>query len=109
MIALVSVTAMLLGGGQAGINGPRNAFNDCLTQTATRAISEKVAGDAYEAYLQAACGGKIAAFKNASIAFDVHNRIARKQATEDADAMIADMLQSAIGNYKRRVASPAKP
>ena len=108
MIALVGASALLLALLQAGVTAPRNAFNDCLTQTAAKATSEKVAADAYEAYLQSACAAQIGAFKSASIAFDVKNKIGRKQAAEDADAVVADFVDGAVRNYKRRAPAAAK-
>ena len=76
MIGLFAVSAVLLAGLQAGIDRPRNAFNSCLTATSAKAMTEKVAGDAYQAYLESACSAQISAFKTATINFDVKNRIA---------------------------------
>lgn len=100
MIAFVGASAILLAGLQAGINAPRDAFNDCLTQAATKAAAEKIGGDAYEAYLQNSCGPQIEAFRKASIAFDVKNGIGRKAATEDADLMVGDWVKSSVESYK---------
>ena len=107
MIGLLSASALLLAGLQAGIDRPRNAFNSCLSQTATKAAAEKLAGDAYQAYLEAACGAQIGAFKTATINFDVKNGVGRKTATTDADAMIGDWVQSNIESYKAKAARRA--
>ena len=107
MIGLLSASALLLAGLQAGIDRPRNAFNSCLTQTATKAAAEKVAGDAYQAYLESACSAQIGAFKTATINFDVKNGVGRKTATTDADAMIGDWVQSNINSYKAKAARQA--
>ena len=102
MIGLLSASALLLVGLQAGIDRPRNAFNSCLSQTATKAAAEKVAGDAYQAYLETACSAQIGAFKTATINFDVKNGVGRKQATSDAEAMIGDWMQSNVNSYKAK-------
>lgn len=107
MITLVGATALLLAGLQAGINAPRNAFNDCLTQASTKAAAEKVPAEAYDAYLQNACGGQIEAFKKASIAFDVKNGIGRKQSAADAELMISDWVKSSVESYKTKASAKA--
>lgn len=104
MIGLLSTSALLLAGLQAGIDRPRNAFNSCLSETATKAAAEKVPGDAYQAYLETACNAQIGAFKTATINFDVKNGVGRKTATADADSMIADWVLSNIDSYKAKAA-----
>ncbi|HEX6741717.1 MAG TPA: hypothetical protein VF079_07990, partial [Sphingomicrobium sp.] len=76
------------------------AYKDCLKQASTKAKSEKVAGDAYEAYARTACTVQITALRDALIAFTVKNGMKRKDAAADADLTVDDYLASSVDNYK---------
>ena len=52
MIALLAASAIHLVAMQASISGPTDAFRGCLREAATKAKSDKVAGDGIEAYLK---------------------------------------------------------
>ena len=69
MIALLSASAIVLAALQASIAAPTDAFRGCLREAATKAKSEKVGGDAIEAYLRNACSGQMTTLKSAVIAF----------------------------------------
>src|SRR5215213_10374745 len=100
MIALVVASTLYLTGMQATINAPRDAFRACLKQAKEKATSEKVAGDAFEAYAREACSGKLATLKDALIGFSVKNGMARKTAANDANMTIDDYVGSTVDNYK---------
>lgn len=100
MIVLLAASAITLTALQASINAPRDAFKACLKEATTKAADEKVHADAYEAYVRDACSAKLGAFKTATVNFDMKNKMSRKDATEDADLMIADFLGSAIDHYQ---------
>ena len=100
MIALVVASSIYLTGMQATINAPRDAFRACLKQTKEKATSEKVAGDAFEAYARSACSSQLGALKDALVAFSLKNGMARKAASSDADSTIDDYLGSTVDNYK---------
>lgn len=107
MIALLSASAVLVAVLQAGINAPRDAFGDCLKASAAKAATEKVEGDAFEAYLQNACAAQITAYRDASIRFDMKNGVSRKEAASATDDMVNGWLESSIENYKHRAGARA--
>jgi len=100
MIALVGATAIYLIAGQAAINAPRTAFTACLKQADSKATSQKVAGDAYEAFVRNTCSAQLEALRSALVGFNLKNGMARRTATEDANMMIDDYLASSIDHYK---------
>jgi hypothetical protein len=104
MIVLLSSTAILLAGLQAGINAPRAAFTDCLKEASKKATAEKVPVDGFGAYLKTNCSSQSDAFKAASVKFDVKNGISRKEAASAADDMIGGWLESSVENYSFRMA-----
>lgn len=100
MIALVGASAIYLIATQAAINAPRDAFRACLTKAGAQARTEKVAPDAYEAFIRNACTGQMTSLKTALIGFEVKNGTSRKSATDDADMTIDDYVGSSVDNYK---------
>ena len=111
MFALVAASAIYLTGLQAAINAPRDQFRTCLKQTGAKATTEKVAADAYETYLRAACSGQLSSLRNALIGFSMKNGMAKKQASSDADMTVDDYIASSVDHYKfmADVNSPPKP
>lgn len=102
MIVLVGASAVFLIATQASINAPRDAFKACLKAQTTKAANEKVAANAFEAYVRNACAAELGGFKSAVVSFDVKNRMTRKDASDDADLMIGDFIGSAVENYEYR-------
>ena len=100
MIILLAASSISLTALQASINAPREAFRSCLKQASTKASSDKVAADGYEAYVRNACGGELGSFKGAVVKFDMGNKMSKKASDDDADSMIADFVGSALDNYK---------
>lgn len=100
MIVLIGATAIYLIATQAAINAPRTAFTSCLKQAGTKATGEKVAGDAYEAFVRNMCSAQLEALRSAVVGFNLKNGMARRAATEDANMMIDDYLASSIDHYK---------
>jgi hypothetical protein len=109
MIALVGATAIYLIAGQAAINAPRTAFTACLKQADSKATSQKVAGDAYEAFVRNTCSAQLEALRSAMVGFNLKNGMARRAATEDANMMIDDYLASSIDHYKFMVSTNEPP
>jgi len=116
MIALLGASAIVLTALQASINAPTDAFRGCLREAAAKANSEKVGGDAIEAYLRNACTVQMEGLKSAVIAFRVKNGMARKAAASDADMTVEDYIATPADNYKFMVqqrapaaAAPATP
>ena len=100
MIILLAASAISLTVLQAAINAPREAFKSCLKEASSKASTEKVGGDAYEAYVRNACSAQLGSFKSAVIKFDMGNKMSRKASDDDADMMISDFLSSAVERYK---------
>jgi len=100
MIVLLAASSITLTALQASINAPRDAFKTCLKEASAKAGTEKIGADAYDAYVRAACSGQLGSFKSAAMAFDMKNKMSRKDSAADADAMVSDFLTSALDNYK---------
>lgn len=109
MIILLAASSITLTALQASINAPREAFRSCLKEASGKASSEKVAADAYEAYVRNACSNELGSFKGAVVKFDMGNKMSRKASDDDSDSMIADFVLSAVDNYKylNRDSTPA--
>ena len=100
MIVLLAASAISLAATQASITAPTSAFRGCLREAATKAKSEKVAGDAIETYLKTACTGQMGSLKDALIAFRMKNGMSRKAAASDADMTVDDYVATPADNYK---------
>ncbi len=100
MIALVGASAMYLAALQASINAPREAFWTCAKEQRGKAKDQKVAPDAFEAYLRNACGSQLEALRSAIDAVDVKNGMASKAAAADARSSVDDYVSDPVNNYK---------
>jgi hypothetical protein len=100
MIILLAASSITLTALQASINVPRDAFKACLKEASAKASSEKVAADAYEAYVRSACSGQLGSFKGAVVKFDMGNKMSRSASDQDANMMIGDFLSSSLERYK---------
>jgi hypothetical protein len=100
MIFLVGASAIYLTALQASINAPRSAFQTCLKNAVDKAQSQKVAGDGYEAFVRTECGGQMNSFRAAVTAFDIKNKMTHKDASSDADSMIADFVTGSADHYR---------
>jgi len=100
MIVLIAASAVFLVADQAAIAAPTNAYKDCLKQSGVKAKSEKVKGDAFEAYVRGLCAAQITELRNALIGFEVKNGTQRAEAAKDADMTVDDYLGSAVDNYQ---------
>ena len=114
MIVLVGATVMYLTALQASISAPTDAFRACLKEASTKATNEKVAGNAYEAYVRNACSVQMGSLKNAVIAFRMKNGMGKKAAADDADMTVDDYVATSVDKYqfmadmnKPQAASPA--
>jgi len=100
MITLLGATAITLAALQASISAPTDAFRGCLRDAVSKAQSEKIAGDAIEAYLKNACGTQMATLKGAVITFRMKNGMSKKAAADDADMTVDDYVATPADNYK---------
>jgi hypothetical protein len=116
MIALLMASAINLTALQATIAAPTDAFRGCLRGAATKAKTEKVSGDAIEAYLKNACTAQMGTLKEALVAFRMKNGMGRKAAADDAEMTVDDYVSTPADNYKfmanmnaPKPAAPAAP
>lgn len=100
MVLLVGAMAVSLTMLQAAINVPRDAFRSCMRDAATSAKSENVSGDAFEAYMRGKCSVELGSLRNALIAFNLKNGMAKKAAAADADMTVDDYVASPVDKYK---------
>lgn len=100
MIALLGASVIYLAATQASISAPTDAFRSCLREAASKAKSDKVAGDAIEAYLKNACAVQMGSLKDVLIAFRMKNGMSRKAAASDADMTVDDYVATPADNYK---------
>jgi hypothetical protein len=100
MIALLAVPAIYLTALQAVINVPRDAFRNCLKVSSAKATTEKVAGDAFEAWARSACAPQLSALRNAIVGFNMKNGMSHKDAASDADLTVDDYLASSVDTYR---------
>jgi hypothetical protein len=100
MIALLAASAINLVSLQATISTPTDAFRGCLREAATKAKSDKVAGDGIEVYLKNACSAQMGTLKDALISFRMKNGMARKAAASDADMTVEDYIATPADNYR---------
>jgi len=100
MIALLTASAITLTSAQATIAAPTDAFRGCLREAVAKAGSEKVAGDAIEAYLRNACTVQMTSLKSALVAFRIKNGMTKKAAADDADMTVDDYVATPADNYK---------
>lgn len=108
MIVLLAASAIYMSALQAGIAGPTDAFRGCLRDAATKAKSEKVTGDAIEAYLKHACTPQMGTLTDALVAFRIKNGMTRKAAASDAAMTVDDYVATPSDNYKFMVNMDAK-
>jgi hypothetical protein len=100
MIAFVGASALYLIAFQASIAAPTQTFRACLKEAGGKATTEKVAPDAYEAYIRNACSAQLGALRSAVISFRMKNGMARKAAADDADMTVDDYVGTSVDNYK---------
>ena len=111
MIVLVIASGITLAALQESIAVPTQAFRGCLRDAAAKATSEKVGGDAIEAYLRNACAAEMGSLKSAVVAFRVKNGMGKKAAADDANMTIDDYVATPVDNYQFMASqnAPAKP
>jgi hypothetical protein len=111
MIALLGASAITLAALQGVINAPRDAFRTCLRAASVKAETEKVSGEAIEAYLRSACSGEASSLRSAVTAFNMKNGMARNTAATDASSTVDNYLAPKVDNYKFMAErnAPAQP
>ena len=97
MISAMVIAAMVQ---SAAMNGQRQAFVTCLREAVASAKTDKVAGDAFDAYVRSKCAPIEQSFTASMVAFDLKNKVPRKQAASDAKLQIDDYVAGAVDRYK---------
>jgi len=115
MIALLGASAIVVAALQATITAPTEAFRNCLHEASDKAMKEKVAGAAFEAYARNTCSVQMGSLKSAVVAFRMKNGMSRKAAGDDADMTVDDYVGTSVDKYQffasqnAPAAAPAAP
>ena len=88
----------------AAINVQRDNFIARLEAAEKSAKSQKMAVEAFEGHLHQTCADAEAKLTSALIAFDLKNKVARKQAAADAKLQIDDFISGSVEQYKKVLA-----
>ena len=108
MIAMLIASAILAAAWQtAQADAARKAFTQCLREAVDKAASQKVPATGFEAFVRTNCDASASSLKSAMIAFDVKNKVSRKQAMSDAQLQVDDYYVGALDRYKSRVETVA--
>ena len=99
MISAILIAALVQ---TAAINGQRDKFISCLEGAEASAKTQKMAPEAVEAHLRQTCAAQEASFTASLIAFDLKNKVARKQAAADAKLQIDDFISGTVEHYRKR-------
>jgi hypothetical protein len=97
MITAVFVAALMQ---SAAIDSQRTNYIACLKTGMDSAKANKMPATAFEAYLRQNCAAIEATFEAAMIAFDVKNKVPRKQAASDAKLQVDDFVTSSVERYR---------
>ena len=98
MISAILIAALLQ---TAAINNQRDKFISCLEGAEATAKTQKMVPEAVEAHLRQTCAAQEASFTASLIAFDLKNKVPRKQAAADAKMQIDDFVSGTVAHYKK--------
>ena len=84
----------------AAINSQRDNYESCLTRAFESAKSQKLPAEALDAHLRQACVSIEDSFEAALIAFDLKNKVPRKQAAADAQLQVNDLVDNLVERYR---------
>ena len=101
MISAMLIVALVQ---SAAINSQRDKYISCLDAAAATAKTQKMPADTFEPHLRQTCADAETSFKAALIAFDMKNKVSRKQATADAQLQADDFVISSVDQYKKTLA-----
>lgn len=109
MITAVFIAALLQ---SAAINSQRDAYLACLKSGIGTANAQKMPAASVEAFLRQNCAAVEATFQASLIAFDLKNKVPRKQAAADAKLQVDDFVASSVERYEimnKPRPAPAQP
>ena len=84
----------------AAINNQRDKYEACLTQAFEGAKAQKMPAEALDAHLRQGCTSIEESFEAALIAFDLKNKVPRKQAAADAELQVKDLVDNLVERYR---------
>ncbi len=97
MFTAVLVAALIQ---SAAINGQRDSYESCLSKALDGAKAQGIAAEALDAHLRTTCASVESSFEAALIAFDVKNKVPRKQAAADAQLQVDDLVDNVVERYR---------
>lgn len=77
----------------------RSALRACIKEAAAQAGPQKLAGDAFTAFIRQRCAAQETSFKSAVWSFDSKNKVSKKQSEADAMFQIEDFVATAAERY----------
>ncbi len=101
MITAVIIAALIQ---SAAINSQRDNYLACLDKAFADAKTAKMPAEALDAHLRSTCASVESNFESALVAFDVKNKVARKQAAADAQVQVDDFVASLVDRYRAMAA-----
>ena len=100
MIEIVIASAIFAAAFQtSAADGARSAFRTCIKQASTEAKTQKVANDAFSAFVKTKCAAQESSFRSAVWAFDSKNKVSKKQSESDTQFQIDDFMTMAADKY----------
>lgn len=84
----------------AAINGQRDNYESCLNKAFESAKTQKMPAEALDAHLRQNCAPVEQSFEAALIAFDLKNKVPRKQAAADAQLQVNDLVDNLVERYR---------
>lgn len=88
----------------AAINSQRDNYEGCLTKAFDSAKAQNMPAEALDAHLRQACASIESTFEAALIAFDLKNKVPRKQAAADAQLQVNDLVDNLVERYRAMAA-----
>jgi len=101
MITAVIVAALIQ---SAAINSQRDNYLACLDKAFDAAKAQKMPAEALDAHLRTSCASIETTFEGSLIAFDLKNKVPRKQAAADAQVQVDDFVTSLVERYRAMAA-----
>ncbi|HET7708044.1 MAG TPA: hypothetical protein VFK50_00760 [Sphingomicrobium sp.] len=102
MMTLVMSSVLILAAAQnATVNAARDGLRNCFREAIAQAKTDKVAKDAFQPFARTRCATQASSFTAAVWAFDVKNKISKKQSNADAELQIEDFLVMADERFQR--------
>jgi hypothetical protein len=102
MLGLVMSSMIMLAAVQsAAVNNARDGLRNCFKEAVAQAKTDKVPKDGFQAFAHSRCAAQETSFTAAVWAFDVKNKVSKKQSNADAQLQIEDFLIMAEEKYQR--------